>query len=143
MQSALKGAQVSSPLESDDMDTATAGAVSWDLGNSFNLRLFIHYVGDIHQPLHSTSRFTKDYPEGDFGGNLFKLTSKLGVSNIHSLWDSAMYQYSQDLSLPLNSSSWDWLNKEAARLVAAYPESTYENINTEYHKWNQETFKLS
>jgi hypothetical protein len=29
---------------------------------SLALRLMIHYTGDIHQPLHSTSRVDKEYP---------------------------------------------------------------------------------
>jgi hypothetical protein len=28
----------------------------------------LHLVGDIHQPLHGTTRFSDDYPEGDVGG---------------------------------------------------------------------------
>jgi len=69
----LKNSKANEPV-------SNAGAVSWELGDSFNLRLFIHYVGDIHQPLHATSRFTSKYPEGDRGGNSFTLTSSGGVS---------------------------------------------------------------
>lgn len=50
--------------------------VSWSLSDSFHLRLLIHYVGDVHQPLHASSRYTKKYPEGDEGGNLFYLSSE-------------------------------------------------------------------
>jgi len=83
--SALKGAKSVNP--------ENAGAVSWSLGDSFDLRLLIHFVGDIHQPLHATSRYTSKYPHGDAGGNGFKLTSKDGVTNLHSLWDSVLYSY--------------------------------------------------
>lgn len=38
---------------------------------SYRLRCYIHYVGDIHQPLHSVSRFTEKQPNGDYGGNGF------------------------------------------------------------------------
>merc|ERR1719336_1038579 len=30
---------------------------------SFALRLIIHYVGDIHQPLHATSGVNDEYPK--------------------------------------------------------------------------------
>lgn len=43
------------------------------LGQSFNLRLLIHYVGDLHQPLHNIARYTQESPNGDFGGNNFKI----------------------------------------------------------------------
>ena len=37
------------------------------------LRLIIHFVGDIHQPLHCTTRVSSANPEGDHGGNLVKI----------------------------------------------------------------------
>jgi hypothetical protein len=36
---------------------------------SYALRLLIHFIGDIHQPLHATSRVDSSYPKGDAGGN--------------------------------------------------------------------------
>jgi len=42
-------------------------------GMSTAMRLLIHYCGDIHQPLHATSRVDHEYPKGDFGGNTFKI----------------------------------------------------------------------
>ena len=36
---------------------------------SYALRLLIHYIGDIHQPLHAISRVDSKYPKGDAGGN--------------------------------------------------------------------------
>lgn len=37
------------------------------------LRFVIHFVGDIHQPLHCTARVSTAHPDGDQGGNLFKI----------------------------------------------------------------------
>jgi hypothetical protein len=59
------------------------------------LRFIIHFVGDIHQPLHCASRITQDLPEGDKGGNLFVLTlSKKGggtqTVKLHSYWDGGI-----------------------------------------------------
>ena len=36
---------------------------------SYALRLLIHFIGDIHQPLHAISRVDSRYPKGDAGGN--------------------------------------------------------------------------
>lgn len=47
------------------------------------MRLLLHYVGDIHQPLHATSRVDKNYPKGDEGGNAFPIPEKLTVKNLH------------------------------------------------------------
>ena len=59
------------------------------------LRLIIHFVGDIHQPLHCATRVTEDLPEGDKGGNLFNIklrdaNDKLKRSNLHSYWDGGI-----------------------------------------------------
>ena len=37
---------------------------------SYDLPWLVHLTGDVHQPLHCTSRFTKPQPHGDQGGNL-------------------------------------------------------------------------
>jgi hypothetical protein len=45
-----------------------------------------HLAGDIHQPLHCTSFFSKDFPTGDGGGNAFLI----GKTNLHSFWDEVL-----------------------------------------------------
>ena len=62
---------------------------------SFALRMMIHYVGDIHQPLHSVAEVDSHYPHGDMGGNLHKFddTTGEGVTNLHSVWDSVIYEF--------------------------------------------------
>jgi hypothetical protein len=57
------------------------------------MRLLIHYAGDIHQPLHATSRVDDNYPSGDRGGNSFPLPAKDGTKNLHAVWDSVLYEY--------------------------------------------------
>src|SRR4051794_21888163 len=48
----------------------------------------LHLVGDIHQPLHSTSLFSADrFRKGDEGGNKIPLTKG---KNLHSLWDGLL-----------------------------------------------------
>ena len=63
-------------------------------GLSTAMRLLIHYVGDIHQPLHATTRFDSTYPDGDRGGNSFKLLAKDGIKELHGVWDSILYEHS-------------------------------------------------
>lgn len=40
-------------------------------GRSVALRLLMHYMGDMHQPLHTTERYSEEHPNGDYGGNIF------------------------------------------------------------------------
>jgi len=63
-------------------------------GEGFNLRLLIHYVGDIHQPLHTVNRYTKSNPNGDEGGNDFQLKTKHSqINELHALWDSVITEF--------------------------------------------------
>jgi hypothetical protein len=66
---------------------------------SYALRLLIHYLGDIHQPLHASSRVNSRYPKGDRGGNYFHVTPKDGANNLHSVWDSVVYDHADTPSL--------------------------------------------
>ena len=51
------------------------------------LRVVLHVVGDLHQPLHAINRFSKRYPEGDRGGNLHRLPKNKIAKNLHAYWD--------------------------------------------------------
>jgi hypothetical protein len=59
------------------------------------LRFIIHFVGDIHQPLHCASRIDKTHPDGDRGGNLVSVMlanpgGEFKKSNLHSFWDGGL-----------------------------------------------------
>jgi hypothetical protein len=41
---------------------------------SYDLAWLLHLVGDVHQPLHATSRYSAAFPDGDEGGNRAKVT---------------------------------------------------------------------
>ena len=49
----------------------------------------IHLIGDIHQPLHTVSLFSEQFPNGDRGGNGFWIKPK-GAVKLHSYWDGLM-----------------------------------------------------
>jgi hypothetical protein len=51
------------------------------------LRLIIHFLGDIHQPLHCATRVSSALPEGDRGGNLVSIKVAGKKTNLHSYWD--------------------------------------------------------
>jgi len=118
-------------------------SVSYALGDSLNLRLLIHYVGDVHQPLHAVTRYTSSYPNGDAGGNLFPLTPNGEVKELHALWDSVLEEFSVDLTLPLNSTEWDFLTQHAQTLTTTYPESSFENLYTDYTTWAAEGLAIA
>ena len=51
------------------------------------LRVLIHVIPDIHQPLHTISLVSKSRPEGDKGGNLYELGQNHVSNNLHGFWD--------------------------------------------------------
>jgi hypothetical protein len=68
---------------------AIAGTES-DNVKSYDVVWLEHLVGDIHQPLHATSRFTKDHPAGDNGGNALHFCAKPCTDELHAFWDGLM-----------------------------------------------------
>ena len=74
-----------------------------ELARSFALRLIIHLVGDIHQPLHCSNRVTDEYPLGDKGGNSFTLPYHFGTSDLHGVWDALIYEYHAAIKLVIIS----------------------------------------
>jgi hypothetical protein len=65
------------------------------LGKSLSLRQLIHFVGDLHQPLHVGNHITAEHPapDGDLGGNNFKIdhyhskTDPWYANSLHYIWD--------------------------------------------------------
>jgi hypothetical protein len=63
----------------DKDESAAAYALPW----------LIHVAGDVHNPLHTVSRYSKSLPMGDRGGNdVWVRTGAVpGGLNLHSYWD--------------------------------------------------------
>ncbi|MBI3759148.1 MAG: S1/P1 nuclease [Deltaproteobacteria bacterium] len=64
-----------------------ASAASSNDVKSYDLVWLEHMIGDVHQPLHATSRFDKVQPHGDRGGNLVSLCSPPCKDELHGFWD--------------------------------------------------------
>ena len=64
-----------------------ASADANDALKSYDLVWLLHLVGDVHQPLHTTSRFTQSQPNGDAGGNLVALCQRPCRNELHAFWD--------------------------------------------------------
>lgn len=59
------------------------------------LRILIHVIADIHQPLHVVSYYSKRYPHGDKGGNLYLLPKVKNYHHLHQFWDDGAGYLSQ------------------------------------------------
>jgi len=88
---------------------------------SMAVRLIIHYLGDIHQPLHSAALVDHTYPKGDAGGNFEHIPAMDSVSNLHAVWDSVLMTYEGFPKLPFSDDDWTWYTNEAKTLSETYP----------------------
>ncbi len=102
------------------------------------LRLLIHCIADIHQPLHCASLYNKKFPNGDMGGNRFAL--KGTWSNLHLLWDAAAGAFSQERYM---QSPFDY-KQMAQSLMRDYPKKTFTKLSTlSPKKWAEESHQLA
>jgi len=64
------------------------------------LRFIIHFVGDIHQPLHCATKVDSKHPEGDLGGNKLMIkvrrSGTLHTVNLHSYWDGGIDKFPKE-----------------------------------------------
>jgi hypothetical protein len=79
----------------------------------------VHIVGDLHQPLHSVSRVSKEHPDGDRGGNLFFVmdNNAAKLQTLHGLWDGGFGVYDNE-----HASSIDELEK---LITGKFPEAFF------------------
>lgn len=110
------------------------------------LRFLIHFVGDLHQPLHCVTRASKANPDGDRGGN--QVSIKIGApkpTNLHSFWDSGLNDFPKggpNFAPPSLSS----VATAAAKIVTENPDSD-PNLKlddpTNFQSWADESFALA
>ena len=65
-----------------------ASTTATDALKSYDLTWLLHLVGDIHQPLHASTRVSSTDPDGDAGGNLVKLDC--AKCQLHAFWDDLL-----------------------------------------------------
>ncbi len=81
------------------------------------LRVLIHLVGDIHQPMH-TGRFE------DLGGNRVKVLWFNEPKNLHQVWDDQLIKF-QQLSYTEYTNAINFASKEQVKLWQQEPVSTW------------------
>ena len=111
---------------------------------SFHLRSLIHFVGDIHTPHHNVVLFTEQFPTGDMGGNLYRITCEWGSAclNIHFMWDSVGRVYPvSDPTLPYYKNE---VEKNASLLEDEYPISSLPGITDTINisDWSRESYEI-
>jgi hypothetical protein len=121
-----------------------------DDAKSFNLTWLLHMVGDVHQPLHATARFTTGFRNGDGGGNRTIVclpqpapcvTSGRDVIKLHNIWDrsfgtdnrpASALEAARAMVAELRNA-----NSDVSRAVAAV------DLNAPTRTWLNESLRLS
>lgn len=80
-----------------------------DDDKAFYLKMLIHLVGDLHQPMHIGL-------ESDRGGNDIKLQWQFKDSNLHKVWDSQMID-SFNMSYSELANNAEYLTKKQAKAI--------------------------
>lgn len=112
---------------------------------------YIHLVGDVHQPLHATGRFSTAHSDGDQGGNAIHLQpdpAHPGIKNLHGFWDSLLgdgpdpkkYNSLANGWTDLNSTI-STINSESPRLLAGYDSATRDSLDET--RWLRESFTIA
>lgn len=89
------------------------------------LKLLVHIVGDIHQPLHCVNRFSPLHPKGDRGGGGYLIKSPV-AANLHAYWDRGLGQFASFQRR--TSISNKKLQLYAQTIEKKYPIATYHHL---------------
>ncbi len=107
------------------------------LARAMMLRFLLHFVGDIHQPLHAITRLEPLRPHGDHGGNDFHIMVDGKPMNLHIYWDIGLGQF--------EAVGMDKVPSMAAQYTKEFPREKMASkaSNMTYSTWAKESYLLS
>ena len=104
------------------------------------LAWLLHLIGDIHQPLHVSDQYSKEFPAGNGSGTLEYVMDPVNEKPIplHLLWDSNIYR----------STALDAIEQNAQELVEKYPRSAFPELKGlegpgDFEKWARESYDVA
>lgn len=103
------------------------------------LSYLVHFVGDSHQPLHCVVMYSKQFPDGDAGGNLYPIHYR-NITELHALWDRGVGGFRLPYHrYPLSTSA---INRVAAGIVKQFPPTYFgEKLqDLKPHDWAMESY---
>ena len=107
-----------------------ASALSW----------LLHLVGDIHQPLHVSDFYSRQFPLGNTAGTQEYVMDPVNKKPmpLHMLWDSNNYR----------STASNDIDQNARELVSKYPRSAFPELKAlegpgDFEKWARESYDVA
>src|SRR5215467_736256 len=113
-------------FRSEAPDDKRAVALAW----------LFHLVGDVHQPLHTIQLFSREYPNGDRGGNEMCVRASLNGAPIelHRLWDGVI----------TSSGNINRIRNIASDLLRRFSSSTFRELDhSEPEAWAKESYEIA
>jgi hypothetical protein len=110
------------------------------------LGFLYHLVGDVHQPLHAATRYSQASPDGDSGGNGFRIEMPpgTGVSNLHAFWDAAGGAFGfNSPARPLDAAARARIRALADELMSEHPADTAPWRSLAPYDWVVESNRLA
>jgi hypothetical protein len=103
-------------------ETVLYSNLSSALDKALQLRFLIHFIGDMHQPLHIMTQFSNIFPApgGDIGGNIY-IIHGVNISDLHGYYDSGAEQWYVDYDRPLSPSNASIIDLTASKLMQEFP----------------------
>ena len=123
-----------------------------DVEKARQLAFLIHFVGDIHQPLHATTYYTNELPGGNLGGNAFPIASFGRWKNLHACWDDGCGYLSSYNDIdpygktkePISTAEMLRLKGLAKEITKAHPEESILGVDIlDQDFWALESKKLA
>jgi hypothetical protein len=97
----------------------------------------------VHQPLHTTTRYSTKNLKGDAGGNFFtiQMPPEANIRNLHSFWDAAGGSFGfTSLRRPLDEAGRARLLSLATEIMKANPAETMPSVKElEPLRWVEES----
>ncbi|MBO0937034.1 S1/P1 nuclease [Fibrella sp. HMF5335] len=113
-------------LTSNAPDSTKAIALCW----------LFHLAGDVHMPLHTAALVSPQFPDGDRGGNLFKIKVSMSnpTLNLHAFWDGML----------LGTDTYRAADQLAIQLGQAHTRRQVPHRrSTDIGEWSRESFDLA
>lgn len=102
----------------------------------FSLRILLHVVGDLHQPMHAVSEYSAHFPQGDLGGNRVKLGKNSIGTNLHAYWDNGAGVLLSKKRLNIKQ-----LKSKAKLLEEKWP--CHDPMSMDPQQWAEESHQLA
>jgi hypothetical protein len=121
----------------DNVDEVTDPNAPGDV-QAIALSWILHQVGDVHQPLHTSARFSTTFPRGDEGGNLVGFPNPRGArKELHAFWDDILDKSPSNLGDPAQL---------ADDIMSTHTRSSLSadlGVSTRIEGWAQQSFEAA